>query len=80
MKTDQKGLVKLIIVIVIALIILGYFGFNVQHIVQSPQVSDNLHYVWGLVVYVWEFIVGIWDKFVIAPIVFIWEKVTSIFH
>ena len=80
MKIKQKGFIQLIIILVIVLIVLGYFGFNVQHIVQSPQVSDNLHYVWGLVVSAWEFTVNVFDKFIIAPIVFIWEKMTSIFH
>jgi hypothetical protein len=63
----KKGLVKMIIVIVIALIILGYFGFNIKEIVESQSVQNNLHYIW-------DFIVKIWYLYLAAPVVFVWNK------
>ena len=68
MRNEQKGFVKLIIVLVIVLIVLGYFGFNIKSIVQSPSVSGNLNYVWGLVV-------TLWNKFLVVPVTFVWEKI-----
>jgi len=68
MRNEKKGFVKLIIIIVIALIVLGYFGFNIKSIVQSQSVSGNLNYVWGLVV-------TLWNKFLVMPVTFVWEKI-----
>ncbi len=56
------GLVKAILLIVVALVILGYFGYNLRDIVNSPAVRDNLAYVWGFVVKFWE-----WVKNLLPP-------------
>lgn len=64
---NNKGFVKLIILIVIVLIVLGYFGFNLQSIIESPTVQNNL-------IYVWKFIKMIWTDFLAVPFVFIWNK------
>ena len=63
-----NGFIKTIVIIVIALIILGYFGYNVQDIVNSPMVQKNLNYAWDLVKYVW-------NNYLKAPTIFIWEKI-----
>jgi hypothetical protein len=63
----KKGLVKMIIVIVIALVALGYFGFNIKDIIESQSVQNNLHYVW-------DFVVKIWSLYLAAPVVFVWNK------
>ena len=65
---QQGGFIKLIIILVIILIVLGYFGFNVQQILQSPSVSGNLNYVWGLAV-------SFWNKVLVVPVTFIWNKI-----
>lgn len=64
----KRGLVRTIIIIVIALIILGYFGFDVQSIIQSDNVQRNLHYVWDVVV-------RIWDNYLAGPAIFVWDKI-----
>lgn len=48
------GFIKLILLIIVALIALGFFGYNLRDIVNSPTVRDNLTYVWGLVVKLWD--------------------------
>ncbi len=63
----KKGLIKMIIVIVIALIVLGYFGFNVKDIIESQSVQNNLHYFW-------DFVVKIWNLYLAAPVIFVWDK------
>ncbi len=45
----QQGLIGIILLIIIALIILGYFGFSARTIVESPQVQENLGYFWDMV-------------------------------
>lgn len=64
----QTGFIKLIILLVAVLIILGYFGFNLENIVNSPAVSANLHYVWNLAV-------SFWDRFLLVPALFVWNKI-----
>ncbi len=46
----QAGFIKLILLIVIALIVLGLFGYNLRTIVNSPTVRENLAFVWNLIV------------------------------
>lgn len=64
----NKGLIKAIILIIIALIILGWFGFDVQSIIESDRVQKNLHYVWGIVV-------SVWDNYLAAPVIWVWDKI-----
>lgn len=60
----KKGLIKTIIVIVIALIVLGYFGFNVADIINGPTVQANLHAAW-------DFVSNIWTNYLAAPVTYI---------
>ena len=64
----KRGFVKTVIIIVIALIVLGYFGYNLEDIVKSPTVQKNLRYVW-------DFVVSIWNNYLIGPVKFIWDKI-----
>ena len=65
---QQGGFIQLIIVLIIVLIVLGYFGFNVQQIIQSPSVSGNLGYAWGLAA-------GLWNNYLVVPVTFVWNKI-----
>ena len=65
---SKQGFVKTIILIVIALIILGFFGFNLEEIVKRENVHNNLIYVWGLVKIVWQ-------KFLLKPAVWVWNVI-----
>lgn len=65
---QSSGFVKTIVIIVIALIVLGYFGYNVQDIVNSPTVQKNLNYAWDLVKYVWQ-------NYLEIPATWIWDKI-----
>jgi hypothetical protein len=66
-KNSQKGIITVIILIVVALIILGYFGFDLRRIVESPQVQENLTYAWNLIkvpfLWLWNFLMGLWEGF-----------------
>lgn len=45
---QSSGFIKLILIVVVALIVLGFFGFDVRNIIESEQVQQNLAYVWDL--------------------------------
>ena len=62
------GFIKMILLIVIALVVLGYFGYNLKDIVNSPTVHDNL-------VYVWDLIVKLWNTLLAEPATWIWDKI-----
>ncbi len=66
-KFDQKGLIKAIFVIVIALIVLGYFGFNISDIISGPTVQANLSSAW-------DFVSKIWNNYLLAPCLYVWNK------
>ena len=67
-KKQQGGFIKLAIILVIVLIVLGYFGFNIREIIDSPMVSGNLSYAWNLAV-------TVWNKVLVVPATFIWDKI-----
>lgn len=64
----QHGFVKLVVLLVIVLIILGYLGFNVESIVNTPAVKNNIKYVWGIAV-------SVWNTVLVKPVSFIWNKI-----
>lgn len=64
-KNDQKGLIRTIIIIIIAIVILSYFGFDLKNIFTSEQVQKNLSYVWN-------FIVNIWTNYLSVPFSYLW--------
>jgi hypothetical protein len=63
----NRGLIKTIIVIVIGLIVLGYFGFNIEDIIKSPNVQSNLNAAWG-------FVEKIWNNYLAGPVIYVWDK------
>lgn len=64
-KEKSGGLIKMIIVIIIAILILSYFGIDLKNFINSDQVQKNLGYAWGIVVKIWDlFIDYIWHPIV----------------
>ncbi|MDP3661467.1 MAG: hypothetical protein Q8R17_01265 [bacterium] len=59
---ENRGLVKAVFLIVIALVVLGYLGYNLRDIANSAAARDNLAYAWGLVVKLWN-----WIKSILPP-------------
>jgi hypothetical protein len=50
----NRGIVRTIIIIVIALLVLSYYGFNLRTTVESPTTQSNFSYVWNATVSVWN--------------------------
>ena len=46
----RSGFITAILLIVAALIILGYFKVDIQTVLSSPDVQANLQYAWQLLV------------------------------
>ena len=62
----DRGIIKMIILIVIALLILSYFGYNLRAIVNAPNTQDNFSYVGGAVV-------DVWNNYLKAPATYAWD-------
>ena len=58
----------MIIVIIIAIIVLSYFGFDLQAIVESPETQGNLGYVWGLATL-------LWTDYLMQPVLYFWNNI-----
>lgn len=46
----KRGIVGTIILLIVALILLGYFQIDVKSVVTTPAVQNNLLYAWNLVI------------------------------
>jgi len=87
-KPQDKGFIKLLVSIIIALIILSYFGFDLRSLIESPQTQANLNYFLDLLKniwdnYIWKGIMYFWNNIFIGyiwkNIVLIWQTTTSKF-
>ncbi len=68
----QKGFIKEILIIIIILIVLGYFGFNINNIISSGTVQTNLQWLWNILLTIWSWIS--------APIIYLWHLAVSLFQ
>ena len=59
-------MVRAIIVIIIALLILSYFGLNIRAIVNSPAGHENFTYVQ-------ELMLKIWNNYLKVPVMYLWH-------
>jgi hypothetical protein len=65
-KNKQGGLIKTIILVIIAIAILSYYGVDIKNFFTSPQAQKNFSYVWN-------FIVDIWTNYLATPAQNIWQ-------
>ncbi|MDE1974893.1 MAG: hypothetical protein KGI49_00030 [Patescibacteria group bacterium] len=62
----ERGLIKMIVIIVVALLVLSYFGINLRNLVSSPTNQDNVTYIASTTV-------SIWDSYLKVPAGFAWD-------
>ena len=64
----SRGLIRTIVLIVIALLILSFLGFNLREIADSPTTKDNFSYVT-------TFVLKVWNDYLKAPVAYVWREV-----
>ena len=64
----NQGLIKLIVIVIIGILVLSYFGINIQSIAESPTSQSNFSYVYGI-------ISGIWNGYLRGPVLYLWNDV-----
>jgi len=73
------GLIKLIIVAIVVILILSWYGVDIKNFINSPQVQNNFGFIWN-------FIDGIWTNYLAGPAIklwgiilqYIWEPFTQV--
>lgn len=64
----NRGVIKIILLIVVALLVLSYFGFNLRNLANSPTTQDNFGYVASTTV-------TVWDKYLKDPLTYVWKDI-----
>ena len=66
--TNRGSLLLWVILIVVALLVLSYYGFSLRNLVQAPVTQDNFNYVATSTV-------SVWDKYLEQPASYLWNDV-----
>ena len=62
----ERGFIRTILLIIVILLVISYFGINLRQLVSSPTTQDNMSYAWSTVMY-------IWDSFLKVPATALWN-------
>ena len=63
---NQGGFIKTIVLIIVIILILGYFDISVRSIVEKESVRDNFSYVWN-------HLKSFWYKYLAGPADYFWN-------
>jgi hypothetical protein len=63
----QRGIVQLLIMIIVALIALSYFGIDLEQVFTKPLLKKNI-------VFTWDKTKEVWTNYVYEPITSIFDK------
>ena len=67
-RKGNRGLIQAVVVIVVALLILSYFGINLRNVADSPTTQENFSFVWNKAVHIWE-------SYLKKPAIWIWNEI-----
>ncbi|MDQ5922472.1 MAG: hypothetical protein QG644_180 [Patescibacteria group bacterium] len=67
---NQGGIsiLGIIILSIILILVLSYFGFDLRSLIESPKVQENFDYVGGVAN-------NVWNKFLKKPTLYIWNNI-----
>lgn len=68
MAHQEAGFIKLIILIIVLLVILGYFGINIKSIVENDTAKSNVGYVWN-------WVKAMWGTYLAGPAKYLWNDI-----
>lgn len=64
----ERGFIKSILIVIVILLILSYYGFNLREVAESPTTQSNFSYVM-------EFLSYTWTHYLQGPAVWVWNEV-----
>ena len=50
----NEGLIRFVVLLLIAVVVLGFFGISIKAVFQKQTVQENLSFVWQTTQYVWH--------------------------
>jgi hypothetical protein len=56
-------MIRTIILILIIVLVLSFFGISIQNIINSPTGQENFGFLWSLIKDGWEIIKDGWEAF-----------------
>lgn len=68
LRRNNGGLVKFVILIVIAILVLSYFSIDLKGVVESPQAQSNFGYVGAWIQFVWR-------EYLSRPVLYFWNDI-----
>lgn len=66
----QSGIIQWIILIVVAVLVLSYFGFNLRQLGEDETTQDNFSFIWEWTTFVWE-------NYLQGPALWVWNNIVS---
>lgn len=67
-RSRRGGFIKLVLIVIIALLVLGYFNIDLQKTVESPTNQKNASYVKSVAT-------SIWTKYLERPVMYFWNNI-----
>ena len=64
----NTGLIRWVLLIIVLIIVLSYFNFDIRAIVEAPLTQSNLQYVSGWVAF-------IWSNYLSSPVLYFWHNI-----
>ena len=64
--SQNQGFIRTIIIIIVALLVLSYFGLNIRTIVNSPAGKDNFSFTQ-------ELMISTWNNYLKTPTLYVWH-------
>lgn len=68
MARREDGFIRALVIIIIAILIISYFGINLRALVTSPTTKDNFSYVATSTV-------SVWNNYLKVPATYVWNEV-----
>lgn len=65
---ENQGLIRLILLIIIGVLVLSYFNFDIKSFIESPITQKNIEYITGWATY-------IWDEYLASPVLYFWNNI-----
>ena len=61
-------MIRYIILAVVAILVLSYFGFSIQDLIQNPNTQSNFAYVW-------RGVTNVWNNYLAKPAAYLWNEI-----
>ena len=79
-KNTKSGIIRWILLIIVGILLLSYFGFDLRGLVEDDQTQSNFSFIWEFLADVWDFVVNVWETYVQEPAGYIWGFIKNMWN